>query len=57
MKLVMIPKTFNLVSIVLTLPIKNVQVILLKVLQRNAFFSHPENVFTALLCGKDKNVP
>ena len=53
----MIPKIFNLVSIVLTLLIKNVQAILLKVVQRNAFFAHPENVFIALLCDKDKNVP
>ena len=53
----MILKTFNLVPIVLTLPIKKVQAILLKVVQRNAFFAHPENVFTALFCDKDKNVP
>jgi len=51
------PKNFfDAMQRIKNFPDENIQAISIKVLQRNAFFSHPENVLLAMLADGDENV-
>ena len=49
-------KFYNMVQRVLLFPNKKVTQIALKVLKRNAFFAHQENILLSMLAGDDKMV-
>ena len=50
------PNFFDAMQRIKNFPELNITEISFKVLQRNAFFSHPKNILLAMLSGKDENV-